>query len=80
VDWTDTDFYVEFGRIPTTVEEARELVAIELCDWCGHPHDVEFLVVYAGWLRRRRRADRRLVEAARRRGVDGPRGSIGGET
>lgn len=47
VDWTDADFYVEFGRIPVTVEQANELVAAERCDLCGRAHQVLYMSVTA---------------------------------
>ena len=47
VDWTDADFYVEFGRIPVTAEQVNELVAGEECDLCGRAHEVGYMSVSA---------------------------------
>lgn len=40
IGWDEDAFRAEFGRVPVSVDEARELVARERCDVCGTPHIV----------------------------------------
>lgn len=46
IDWWTEDFRREFGKVPQSVDEVRELLAGQRCEICGAPVVLESAGAY----------------------------------
>lgn len=49
IEWCEDDFLRDFGLVPSSAEQAAELVAAERCDCCGESHVVWSFTAWSEW-------------------------------